>query len=379
MKRLLCITPYPIDSGTERYRVYQFLPYLERAGYATRVRPFTTRWLFRALQTRGQLGRKLLHTAFCAARRFLDLAVLRDYDLVMVNREAFPFFTPWVERMVFWRQPRVVFNFDDAIYVGHQDTSEMPHPLLHRFKHSARVSEVVRHSAHVIAGSETLAQYARQYNPNVTMMPTVVDLNQYTYVAPKSSKDGPLTIGWWGSRSTSPYLSVVERALRKLHQAHQGRVQFVFWGDSEYRTDLPNVRVIPFSVKAEVEELGKVDIGIMPMPDTPWTRGKCAFKAIQCMARGVPTVVSPVGMSADVVQHGVDGFWARDEEEWFVCLDRLVRDESLRRRFSLAGRKTVEEKYSLQIWGPRLPALLDDILNLPALASESKEPAHVQG
>jgi len=363
MKRLLCLTPYAVDGASERYRVYQFIPYLERAGYVTEVRPFATRWLFRALQTRGRLGRKLLHTAFCAGRRFADLAGVRGYDLVMIAREAFPFFTPLVESVVLWLQSRVVFNFDDAIYVGHHDTSQMPHPLLHRFKHSARVSEVVRRSAHVIAGSETLAQYARQYNPRVTTIPTVVDLNQYTYILPKLGKEWPLTIGWWGSPSTSAYLNLVVPALRKLCEAHPGRVQFLFGGDATYKTDLPNARVIPFSLQTEVEELGKMDVGLMPMPDTPWTRGKCAFKAIQYMARGIPTVVSPVGMATDVVQHAVNGFWARDEEEWFVCLDRLIRDEDLRRRFSLAARKTIEEKYSLQIWGPRLPALFDEILN----------------
>jgi len=292
----------------------------------------------------------------------LDLLSVHDYDLVLVNREAFPFFTPRFERMLFWGHPRVVFSFDDAIYEGHDDTSELPHPLLHKFKHSPRVSEVVRRSVHVIAGSETLAAYARQYNQSVSILPSVVDVEQFAYVPPKPRGGEPITIGWWGSRSTSPYLAAVNGALRKLYEAHEGRVRFVFWGDGEYKTDLPNARVIPFSLEAEVEELGKVDIGIMPMPDTPWTRGKCAFKAIQYMARGIPTVVSPVGMSADVVQHGVNGLWARNEEEWVNTLDLLIRDENLRRRFSVAGRQTVEKEYSLQIWGPRLCELFDRIL-----------------
>ena len=370
MKKLLCLTVYPIEGGSDRYRVCQFLPYLERGGYHTTVRPFATTWLFRAMQTRGRMPKKMLHAAFCAARRFLDLLSLNRYDLVMINREAFPFFTPWVERAVLWRQSRVVFNFDDAIYVGHKDTADLPHPLLHRLKHSAGVSEVVRRSAHVIAGCETLAAYARQYNTSVSVIPTVVDLDQYTYVPRRAQEAAPITIGWWGSRSTSPYLAAVHGALRRLHAVHQGRVKFVFWGDSEYRTDLPSARVIPFSLQAEVEELGKVDIGIMPMPDTPWTRGKCAFKAIQYMARGIPTVVSPVGMSADVVQHGFNGFWAHNEEEWFLYLDELVKSEELRRRFSAAGRETVEQKYSLQIWGPRLPALFDEILAEPTRVAQ---------
>ena len=146
---------------------------------------------------------------------------------------------------------------------------------------------------------------------------------------------------------------------------HGDRVRFTIWGDGEYKTDVPNTRVVPFSLAAEVEELGKVDIGIMPMPDTPWTRGKCALKAIQYMARGIPTVVSPIGMSADVVQHGVNGLWASNEDEWVSTLDLLIRDEPLRLRFSVAGRNTIEQDYSLQAWGPRLGELFDQILEKP--------------
>ena len=131
---------------------------------------------------------------------------MQRYDIVMINREAFPIFTPWFERMTHWRNSRLVFNFDDAIYVGHQDLSKLAHPLLYKFKHGAGVSEVIRWSAHVIAGSKHLATYARKYNDNVTVVPTVVDLAQYTYLPLKAKSGEPINIGWWGSRSTSPYL-----------------------------------------------------------------------------------------------------------------------------------------------------------------------------
>ena len=153
---------------------------------------------------------------------------------------------------------------------------------------------------------------------------------------------------------------------------HGDRVRFTIWGDGEYKTDVPNARVLAFSLAAEVEELGKVDIGVMPMPDTPWTRGKCALKAIQYMARGIPTVVSPIGMSADVVRNGVNGLWASNEEEWVSTLDLLIRDDTLRQRFSAAGRKTVEQEYSLQAWGPRLAELFDRILEEPRAVAAAR-------
>src|SRR6266404_6569954 len=248
MKKLLCLTPNPIEGASDRYRIYQFVPYLERAGYATTVCAFATRTLFRAIQGRGRMGTKGIHTAFCSARRLWKLASLHNYDVVMINREAFPFFTPLMERLVHWRQPRMVFNFDDAIYVGHQDVSQLTHPLLYKFKHSAGVSEVVRRSAYVIAGSNHLAAYARQYNDSVTVVPTVVDLEQYTYLRPKPKQGEPINIGWWGSRSTSPYLAVVNGAFKRLAAMHGDRVRFTIWGDGEYKTDVPNARVLAFSL-----------------------------------------------------------------------------------------------------------------------------------
>ena len=365
MKRLLCLTPNPVEGACDRHRVYEFLPYLQRAGFETTVRPMATPTLYRALQARGRIATKAAHTSFCGLRRLWDLTSMHRYDMVMINREVFPFFTPVMETLVFWRQPRVVFSFDDAIYEGHEDVSQLTHPWLYRLKHSAGVKQVIGRSAHVIAGSNHLAAYARQYNNNVSVVPTVVDLDQYTYLPRKPKAGTAINIGWWGSRSTSPYLSVVNGAFKKLVAMHGDRVQFTIWGDGEYRSDVPNTRIVPFSLAAELEELGKVDIGVMPMPDTRWTRGKCAFKAIQYMARGIPAVVSPVGMSAELVEDGVNGLWAGNEQEWVSALDRLIRDQALRERFSIAGRRTVEQNYSLQVWGPRLAALLDHIIEEP--------------
>jgi glycosyltransferase involved in cell wall biosynthesis len=197
----------------------------------------------------------------------------------------------------------------------------------------------------------------------VSIMPTVVDMERYTYRPPRAAA-GPLTIGWVGSRSTSPYLLEVEPALRRLSDAYPGMIRFLFFGDPQRQLNLPNCESLPFSLSSELQDLERIDIGIMPVPDNDWTRGKCAFKAIQYMALGIPTVASPVGMTTELVQHDVNGVLARTPQEWFEMLNRLVRDGDLRRRFSEAGRKTVEARYSVQTWGPRLAELLEQVLEV---------------
>lgn len=360
MKRLLCLTPYPMESASERHRIYQFLPYLERAGFVCAVRPFATPTLFRAIQDE-RLAPKLLHTPFCCLRRALDLAAIRHYDAVMIHREAFPFLTPLVEKMVLRRHSRVIFSFDDAVHIGHQDIVAKKYSWIHKLKYGAGVNEVLRQCAHVIAGNQVLADHARQFHPRVSIIPTVVDLNRYTCAPPKPA-DEVLTVGWCGSRSTSPYLAGIEPALRRLSEAHPGRIRFRFYGHPQCKLNLPDFASLPFSLAAEMENLRGMDIGIMPMPSDDWTRGKCGFKTIQYMAMGIPAVASPVGMACELVQQNRNGFLARTVDEWFQALHNLVQDAALRRRFAVEGRRTIERSYSLQVWAPRLVALFEEIV-----------------
>jgi len=204
MGKILFITPNPIESASERYRIYQFLPYLERAGFSCTVRPFATRALHRAIQAE-RLAPKLLYTPFCYLRRMLDLAAISDYDAVVVLRGIFPFPWPALEKMVIRGHTKAVFDFDDAIHIGHRDTATTKYPWIYKFKYGPGVNTMLSDYAHVIAGNRTLAEHALQFNSHVTIVPTVVDLDQYAFRPPRTQSD-LLTVGWIGSRSTSPYL-----------------------------------------------------------------------------------------------------------------------------------------------------------------------------
>ncbi len=370
-RKILFLVAHPVEDASCRYRVHQFVPLLERAGYECTVSAFSTPQLFRSLRSKGRLGTKLAHTLYCTARRLLRLASLNQFDLIVIHREVFPFFTPRMEHWVLRQSEKVIFSFDDAIFAGHDDVSALNHPLLYRLKYGRGVDEVLRRSRLVIAGNRFLADYARRFNSRVSIVPTVVDCAKFRC---KEIRGGvsPLTIGWIGSRSTVPYLSRIEPALRRLAEAHPGRVRFRFFGCQEYRPDIPQSASLPFQLASEVDDLSSLDIGLMPMPDGVWARGKCAFKAIQYMALGIPTVASPVGATVDLIRHDHNGLLASSLDQWYRALDYLINDTEARRRLSVSARQTIEQSYSLQVWGLRMVSLLEGLL--PQIRIKGHEP-----
>jgi glycosyltransferase involved in cell wall biosynthesis len=372
MKSILFIVPHPIECSDFRYRAQQFVPYLERAGYKCRIWPFSTSGLYSALQSKGQVTKKALYMLFCTARRLAKILTVSQFDLVVINREVYPFFAPLFEKMVLHQNCKVIFSFDDALYAGHHDVSHFNHGWLYRLKYGKGVNEVLRRSFHVIAGNRLLADHALQFNPNVSVVPTVVDCS--VYLPNSDDQDGArrITIGWIGSRSTFHHLFDIQPALQQLAEAHPGQVCYRAFGYEDGQLKLPDFKSLPFRVDGEVEYLRSLDIGVMPLPDTEWTRGKCAFKAIQYMAMGIPTVASPVGITGDIIRHGENGLLASTNAEWFNCLNRLVNEKQLRERLGSQGRSTIEQSYSLQVWGPRLVALFDRLCSAHAHPHENR-------
>jgi glycosyltransferase involved in cell wall biosynthesis len=373
MPRILFLTAYPLDDASCRYRVHQFVPHLEQAGYEVTISTFASPRLFSILKHRGKLVFKALHTLYNSARRIARLSNLSDFDFIVIHREAFPFFAPFMENWLVSRasgkspRPKIIFSFDDAIYAGHHDTSTLSHPWLYRVKHGRGYDQVIRRSDHVIAGNRILAAYARKLNPSVSVVPTVVDCHSYRMKPLPADPSGPLTIGWIGSPTTSPYLSLVEPVLQRLVSTHGSRVRFRFFGNPQYKPDLPHFTSLPFRLSHEVHDLQSLDIGIMPLPDTEWTRGKCAFKAIQYMATGACAVASPVGVTTDLITHNVNGFLADSQQDWFQCLTTLVENAALRDRIPHAARLTIERSYSLEAWGPRFVEIFDQLSRGPRI------------
>ena len=329
-----------------RYRIYQFLPYLTAQGIQCQVRPLFGRWFFEALDIKSRLLR-VASKAVCATVRFLkrgwDIVTLGKTDLVVIEGQLFPYCPAWIERMLAWRGYKLAIEFDDAIY-------------LTRF-HRKKIPQLLKLSRVALVGNQSLARYARQFAFTVKVIPTVVDTDRFIPSDPRRGMnledvENSITVVWIGLAYNFQYLEVMREALETLQRTRSLRFRVI----SSRAPDLKGIKIdfVPWKLSDEVDALRGCQIGVMPLPDSEWARGKCGLKLLQYMALSLPTVSSPVGVNQEIIKPGENGLFASTPDEWMSQLTSLCHSSELRHRLGGAARKTVEERYALNVWGPRL-------------------------
>jgi glycosyltransferase involved in cell wall biosynthesis len=297
----------------------------------------------------GHLSAKALSILGGCARRVSELLRARRYDAAFVYREAALLGPPWIEALLARRAP-IVFDFDDAIYLP---SNSGANPLARWLKAKGKAAAICRLASVTTVGNDHLAEFARQHCRSVTVVPTTIDTASYT-VVPSGTKPWPV-VGWSGSVTTAEYLLGLAPALRRLAETIDFELRVI---GADVSIEGVRVQCLPWRAASEVEDLRPLDVGLMPLTDDEWSRGKCALKALQYMALGIPPVVSPVGANMTVVQDGVNGYHASNDAEWVDRITRLLRDPELRRRLGTAARRTVEETYSARVQAPRMAAVL---------------------
>jgi len=277
------------------------------------------------------------------------------YDLVIVHRELFPLGLKVFLRRLRKTGAQVVYDYDDAMFLPQRQGRW----LLGKLESTNSVKEIMALSNLVIAGNDFLAEYARRYNRNVTVLPTPVDTGKFRPHNSQGSADH-CTIGWIGSHTTVKYLYSLRSIFEQLTKTHSFELKVV-GASFSLSVNGVHVRQQGWSLAQEVSDFQSCDIGVYPLWDDEWSKGKCGFKAIQFMAVGVPVIASEVGVNREIIQDGVNGFLAASEQEWCDKLLLLLKNPELRRKLGLAGRKTVEERYSVSVNAPKLLQSLQDV------------------
>ncbi|MBI2026602.1 MAG: glycosyltransferase family 4 protein [Deltaproteobacteria bacterium] len=346
--KILFIVPYPLRSAAgQRFRFEQFLPSLDMKGIKYFISPFMTRAFYKIAFQRGHILTKLFYT-FCAyVRRFQDFIKYWDVDIIYIYREAQPFrfiFFEWMWKKIF--KKKILFDFDDAIY---QLDPILRHQwLLNLIKKPSKVLKICSFSDIPIVGNRYLYEKIYPLNQNTRILQTVLDTDVFKPQLRKKKHGDPVCIGWSGSPTTTRHLKLLTFAFRKLKEKYGSSLHIKLIGDSSYQMNGIDIESISWNLDDELIELSNIDIGIMPLVNDDWSRGKCGFKALLYMSLGVPAVCSPVGVNSDIVVHGKNGYLAHTESDWFIYLEQLVCNELKRHRMGEEGRKTVVENYSIE-------------------------------
>jgi len=283
------------------------------------------------------------------------------FDVVVAQRELLNRIHPLFEHLVTRSNRRFVFDFDDLVFTRPRGNGGLAYRVASVAFAENPVGDIVRMSSSVIAGSNYLKAQALKYNSNATLIPTVVDTDIWVPRRPGRGASIP-TIAWTGNPSSSHYLEGVADVLARLSKRHRFRLLII--GASEATVsafrDVPNVESRQWGLDTELHDLQEANIGIMPVADDAWAKGKCGLKAIQYMALGLPAVCSPYGANADIITHARDGFLAVTESDWLATLGALLADPQHRAQIGVAARATVIERYSLVA---NAPLLLNVLVN----------------
>lgn len=351
--KISILSRYGRLGASSRLRTIQYANVLQSHGLIPALHPFFDDEYLEHLYARKSTIRDSL---IAYQRRPLQMLRARKSDLIWLEKEVFPWF-PWpLERFFHAHRPPIAVDFDDAVFHRYDQ-----HQLkLVRWALGRKIDHLMASAALVTAGNRYLADRAWAAGARrVEIIPTVVDLNSYA-VREGADLGTPKRIGWIGTPGTwAEFMAGMVGLLTQVASDNKARVVAIGAGNAA--AENPLLDVLPWSEDTEVTQIQGMDIGVMPLTDTPWSRGKCGYKLIQYMACGLPVVASPVGVNSEIVEHGVNGFLVSTEAEWQQALTALLKDPSLRHRMGAEGRRKVETHYSLQVWGPRVANLLREV------------------
>jgi len=343
-KKVFILAPYPKgEAPSQRFRFEQYIDELSAQNLSIEIHPFLNDKTWRKLYDKGSFFGKAFGITGSFWRRFLLLFRLLKADYIFIHREAAMIGPPvfeWIIANIL--RKKYVFDFDDAIWLPNYSETNAK---FHRLKAYWKTKWIIKWADKVTAGNEYLKGYASQYNENVQIIPTTIDL---VNVHNKKNNYEPerINIGWTGTHTTMHYLDEIIPVLKSLEKEYD----FTFTVISNQPPDfeLKSLKFVKWKKETEIDDLAKFSIGIMPLKDNQWAEGKCGFKGLQYMALGIPAILSPVGVNKSIIENGVNGFLCSSSLEWKAQLISLIKSPKLRQQIGEEGFKTVKGVYSVE-------------------------------
>lgn len=359
MKKILFVAAHrPDRSPSQRFRFEQYLSFLEENGYTCDLSYLISAKDDQIFYKPGSYIGKFGIFIKSSIKRLNDLLKANNYDLIFIQREAFMTGSIFFEKRFAKSKTKMIFDFDDSIWL--QDVSPVNNRLAW-LKNSDKTKNIIALSDLIFAGNQYLADYASNYNNNIRIVPTTIDTNEYLRV--NIPKDGKVCIGWSGSFSTIKHFEFSLPVLRKIKERFGEKVYFKVIGDPSYENKELGIQGIKWTSESEIRELSEIDIGIMPLPDDEWAKGKCGLKGLQYMALEIATIMSPVGVNIEIIEDGENGFLADSVADWVNKIGLLVESEDLRKKLGKEGRETVIKEYSVKSQEANYLEFIDEIIS----------------
>lgn len=348
-KTIYILAPYPKgEAPSQRFRFEQYMDRLENEGYQVEMFPFLDEKTWKLLYAEGKTLQKAIGILKSFLRRWGLVFRLKKADYVFVHREVAHIGPPIFE----WLMAKVlrikyIYDFDDATWLPNYSETNA---RFNRLKAYWKVKYCIKWAHKVTAGNDYLANYAKKFNQNVEVVPTTIDLeNHHTEKTDQNRK--PLVIGWTGSHTTMRYLDFIVPIIEQLEQKFDFEFHVISNEAPQYK--LKSLKFIKWNKTSEIKDLARLHIGIMPLEEDIWSKGKCGFKALQYMALKIPTVASPVGVNSTIITDEENGFLCTTPEEWEKVLTQLLQNQSLRQTIGEKGFKTIEDRYSVKANWPK--------------------------
>lgn len=344
-KSIIVFMPYPYGkSPSQRFRFEQYLDILSESNFEYTLKPFYSDKTWDILHWEGHTISKVLRVFYAFFIRFFQVFTSVKYDLVFIHREVAPIGPPFLEwLLVKLLRKKVIYDFDDAIWLPNYSEANTK---FQKLKYYTKVNGIMKWASKISAGNQYLVDYASQFNLNTIINPTTIDTENYhnPVLFPVVENSKPV-IGWTGTHTTAKYLEFLAPILEKL--ANDFDFDFCVISNEEPNFKLANLKFVKWKKETEIQDLLRFTVGVMPLTDDQWAKGKCGFKALQYMSLGVPAIASPVGVNNEIIDHGKNGFLCTTENQWYEALYYLLDNPEETKKMHENARKKIIDKYSV--------------------------------